>query len=114
MTRRSEVTVYDKIYALVRKVPRGRVATYGQIARLLDRCTPRMVGYAMAAVPGDSDVPWHRIINSQGQVSPRSAGDGSLAQRAILESEGVVFDSKGRVDLEKVGWREPRKRSSRR
>ena len=114
MATRPGTTVYEKIYALVRKVPRGRVATYGQIARLLDRCTPRMVGYAMAAVPEDSDIPWQRIINSEGRVSPRSAGDGSLAQRAILESEGIRFDSGGRVDLEKVGWRGPRKRMGRR
>lgn len=107
-------SVYEKIYALVRKVPRGRVASYGQIARLVDRCTPRMVGYAMAAVPEGSGIPWHRIINRQGRVSPRSAGDGSLAQKALLESEGISFDAAGRVDLEKVGWRGTGKRMGRR
>ena len=110
----AEVSVYEKIYALVGKVPRGRVASYGQIARLVDRCTARMVGYAMAAVPEGSGIPWHRIINSQGRISPRSAGDGSLAQKALLESEGISFDVAGRVDLEKVSWRGPGKRMGRR
>ena len=103
-------SVYQKIYALVRRVPQGRVATYGQIARLVDRCTARMVGYAMAAVPSDADVPWHRVINSQGKISSRSAGDGSLHQRLLLETEGVRFDAQGRVDLDKVGWKGPRSR----
>ena len=110
----AQVSVYEKIYTLVRKVPRGRVASYGQIAGLVDRCTPRMVGYAMAAVPEGSDIPWHRIINSQGRVSPRSAGDGSLVQRVLLESEGISFDAAGHVDLEKVGWRGTGKRMGRR
>ena len=110
----AEVSVYKKIYALVGKVPRGRVASYGQIARLVDRCTARMVGYAMAAVPEGSGIPWHRIINSQGRISPRSAGDGSLAQKALLESEGISFDVAGRVDLEKVSWQGPGKRMGRR
>lgn len=99
------VPVYRRIYALVKRIPKGRVATYGQIATLAGRCTPRMVGYAMAALPADSGVPWHRVLNREGRVSPRSAGDGSLHQRALLEAEGVVFDRRGRCDLDAVGWR---------
>jgi len=97
--------LYRRIYALVKRIPRGRVATYGQIAALTGRCTPRMVGYAMAALPANSGVPWHRVLNREGRVSPRSAGDGSLQQRALLEAEGVVFDRRGRCDLAAVGWR---------
>jgi methylated-DNA-protein-cysteine methyltransferase-like protein len=100
------VSVYERIHAVARLVPRGRVATYGQIARIVG-CTPRMVGYAMASLPDDSDVPWQRVINSQGRVSPRGAGDGGLIQRKILEREGIRFDASGRVDLERVGWEGP-------
>lgn len=99
---------YQRIYAAVRRIPRGKVASYGQIARLVGRCTPRMVGYAMAAVTEDS-IPWHRVINSQGKISPRRGGDGEAVQRALLEAEGVMFDGRDRVDWKTVGWR-PRTR----
>ncbi len=62
-------TPYEKIYQVVRKIPLGKVATYGQIAKIVDRCTPRMVGYAMAASKG-ADVPWQRVINYKGEISP--------------------------------------------
>jgi methylated-DNA-protein-cysteine methyltransferase-like protein len=99
--------LHESIYAVVRQVPSGRVATYGQIAAILDRCTPRMVGYAMAAVPFGSHVPWHRVINSQGRISTRATGDDCPEQRAMLETEGVRFDERGRVDLEEFGWTGP-------
>ena len=96
---------HDEIRALVRLVPRGRVATYGQIATIVDGCTPRMVGWAMAALPDRSDVPWHRVINARGEVSPRADGSGSeRRQRWLLEREGVAFDGRGRVDLKRYGW----------
>lgn len=100
-----ENSIYGKIYSMVRRIPRGKVASYGQIAKMVGRCTPRMVGYAMAGLPWGSDVPWQRVINSRGEISPRSAGDGALRQRKFLESEGVRFDFRGRVDWEKVGWK---------
>ena len=96
---------YDAIYAQVRQIPSGRVATYGQIAALVGRCTARMVGYAMAAVPEGSIVPWHRVINSLGGVSLRAHGDGAARQKTLLRSEGVRFDAQGRVDLELFRWR---------
>lgn len=96
-------TLYNRIYTLVRQIPPGRVATYGSIARLLG-CTARTVGFAMAALPPGHDVPWQRVINSQGRVSPRTDGDGALVQRLLLEAEGVRFDSRGRVDLGLFGW----------
>lgn len=104
-------STYRRIYALVKRIPKGRVATYGQIATLAGRCTPRQVGYAMAALPAHSGVPWHRVLNREGRVSQRSAGDGSLHQRALLEAEGVAFDRAGRCDLERVGWR-PRRQAA--
>lgn len=95
--------LYCRIYALVRQVPPGRVTTYGRIACLLG-CTARTVGFAMAALPASRDVPWQRVINSQGRVSPRRNGDGDLVQRLLLAAEGVVFDHRGRVDLDRYGW----------
>jgi methylated-DNA-protein-cysteine methyltransferase related protein len=88
-------------------VPRGKVATYGQIASLAGlEGQARQVGYAMAAVPSSSAVPWHRVINAQGRVSMRSEGPGgTIIQRHLLEREGVVFDAGGRVALARFGWK---------
>ena len=105
--------LYDRIYALVRTIPPGNVATYGQIAEIVGRCTPRMVGYAMAAVPYGSGVPWHRVLDSHGSVSVRADGNACAVQRGMLEAEGVRFDDRGRVDLSSVGWRGPGVRSAR-
>ena len=70
--------IYQQIYAAVHQIPFGKVATYGQIADRVDGATARMVGYAMAALPKDSDVPWQRVINRKGEVSPRKSGMGRL------------------------------------
>ncbi len=99
-----EDAVYERIYAQVRRIPKGKVATYGQIARIVGRCTARMVGYAMAALRGRTDVPWQRVINFQGGISPRACGDGSVRQRKLLEREGIRFNSRGRLDLKKYRW----------
>ena len=95
--------LYQSIYDLARQVPPGYVTTYGQIARL-SSCTARTVGFAMAALPAGNDVPWQRVINSQGKVSPRTDGEGNILQRDLLEAEGVLFDQKGRISLSKQGW----------
>ncbi|MBM3306844.1 MAG: MGMT family protein [Candidatus Eisenbacteria bacterium] len=100
--------MHERIHAVVRLIPAGRVATYGQVAAVAGRCTPRMVGYAMAAVPAGSGVPWHRVINAAGRISLR--GEGGEVQRALLEREGVAFDDGGRVDLETHLWAGPRRR----
>lgn len=99
--------LYARIYELVARIPRGRVMSYGRIAALIGRCTPRMVGYAMAATPAGMRIPWQRVINSRGEVSRRSHGEGHLDQRALLEAEGIRFDARGRVDLERYGWPGP-------
>ena len=99
--------LYEKIYHVVRQIPVGKVATYGQIAKIVDRCTARMVGYAMAALPSNVDVPWQRVINQRGEISRRSHGDGSLRQRKLLEAEGIQFDRRGRIDLQKGRWSGP-------
>lgn len=80
--------------------------SYGEVARaagLPGRA--RQAGYAMAALPHETDVPWHRVVNARGEVSPRTGGSpGHLIQRALLEAEGVVFDGRGRISLERHGW----------
>jgi methylated-DNA-protein-cysteine methyltransferase-like protein len=96
--------LYERIYEIIRLVPRGRVATYGQIAAIAGPpCEPRTVGYALAAL-GDRlvepPVPWQRIVNAQGGISTYPTG----RQRAALEHEGVEFDARGVIDLRRFGW----------
>ena len=97
---------YERIYRAVRKVPRGKVTTYGAIARMagLPR-QARLVGYALSALGSSSTLPWHRIINAQGRLSLERAGRASgLTQRIRLEREGVKVDAGGRVSLKRFGW----------
>jgi methylated-DNA-protein-cysteine methyltransferase-like protein len=97
---------YARIYRIVRRIPRGRVATYGQIARLAGMPNhARQVGYALHSLPEDSGVPWQRVVNHRGEVSGRSFAGMERVQRALLESEGVEFDERGRLDLARVQWR---------
>lgn len=97
---------YLKIYQLVRQIPRGRVATYGQIAGLAGlEGQARQVGYALHAVPSSMKLPWHRVINARGEVSARSSGDSHELQRHLLEAEGIVFDARGRTDMKTFQWR---------
>ena len=99
---------HARVYALVRKVPRGRVATYGQIAALLGSpSVARHVGFALAAVANaDEPVPWHRVVNARGRISVH--GDSAREQRARLQAEGVRFDGSGRIDLERYQYGFPR------
>ena len=97
---------YQAIYAVVRRIPRGRVATYGQIATLagLDGHA-RQVGYALHALPSGSGLPWHRVVNSYGEVSRRSDSDSDELQVELLRAEGVEFGMDGRIDLRRFRWR---------
>jgi methylated-DNA-protein-cysteine methyltransferase related protein len=101
------VTTYDRIYAVVRRIPRGRVATYGQVAALAGRPgQARLVGYALAALPSGSGVPWQRVVNAQGRVSLRSDGPGyDEVQRLMLRREGVRFGKTGAISLAAFRWR---------
>jgi methylated-DNA-protein-cysteine methyltransferase-like protein len=97
--------LYERIYAVVRLVPKGRVATYGQIARLTGiPGHARQVGYALHALPAYNDVPWYRIINAKGEISLKGEQAGESQQRRLLEQEGVVFDEKGRVSFRRFRW----------
>jgi methylated-DNA-protein-cysteine methyltransferase-like protein len=96
---------YERIWSVVRNVPAGRVATYGQIAELAGlEGHARQVGYALHHLPEASDVPWHRVVNARGEISPRTAGDSHELQRMLLEAEGVELDAKGRMDLNAYRW----------
>ena len=103
MNQKVPTPLYQTIYDLVRQIPVGKVMTYGQIAQMVG-CTPRTVGFAMAALHGNGDVPWQRVINSQGKVSPRVGGEGNILQRDLLELEGLQFDQFGRINLECYRW----------
>jgi len=98
---------YERIYAIVRQIPAGQVATYGQVAELAGLIgKPRLVGYALYRVDmKTSDVPWQRVINAKGEVSQSPLRNGTdYLQRAILEDEGIEFDEKGRIDLNRYRW----------
>jgi methylated-DNA-protein-cysteine methyltransferase related protein len=96
-----DVHLFPHIHAIVRQIPPGRVASYGQIANLAG-CTAREVGYAMAGVKSD-DIPWQRVINSQGKISMGEQAGGAH-QRQLLIDEGVQFDDRGRVNFKIYGW----------
>lgn len=96
---------FEQVYRLVRQVPPGRVTSYGAIARLLDHPrAARTVGWALHSLPEGSDVPWQRVINSQGRISTTCREHGADLQRALLEAEGIKFDERGTVDWERFGW----------
>ena len=106
-------TFNTMVWKIVRQIPPGKVATYGQIAAFIPppegmeaadstAYGARWVGSAMAACP--ADVPWQRVINAQGKISLRKAAE---VQRRLLEAEGVSFDRRQRVDLERYGWAGP-------
>ena len=108
MSRPAGASRWELYYRVITRIPEGRVATYGQIAALAGRPRhARQVGYALAALPDGSEVPWQRVVNARGEVSLRAVADlgRSGFQRHLLEEEGVPFDLQGRIDLERFGWR---------
>jgi len=91
---------------VVRRIPRGRVASYGQVARMAGLPgRARQVGYAMHALGSGTRVPWQRVVNAQGEVSRRRVPGGELTQRLLLLREGIRFDARGRISFERFGWR---------
>jgi methylated-DNA-protein-cysteine methyltransferase-like protein len=106
MTAKQETPgFFERVYRLVRQVPPGRVTSYGAIARMLGNArAARTVGWALHALPPGSDVPWQRVINSQGRISTSCREHGAERQRALLEAEGVEFDARDRVDWARFGW----------
>jgi methylated-DNA-protein-cysteine methyltransferase-like protein len=115
--REDRASAFEAVYRLVRRIPRGRVMTYGQIAALLEHgLSPRAVGWAMHGCP--SNVPWQRVVNASGGCSTDRLPDAPPGlQRALLESEGVAFRKNGTLDLAAYRWEptdRPRVRFTRR
>ena len=100
---------HQRVYAVVRRIPKGRVSTYGAVAGALGaRSVARHVGWALAAISEkDADVPWHRVINAKGTISARGDLHRASLQQRRLEEEGVSFDAQGRIDLERYRWTPP-------
>ena len=96
---------YQEIYEVVRRIPPGRVATYGQVAALAGLPGhARQVGYALHALPEHSSLPWHRVVNARGGISPRAVPGAELVQRQLLLREGVRLNARGQVPLAQVRW----------
>ena len=103
---RSSGSSYERIYRIIRKIPRGRVATYGQVAELAGLAGhARQVGYALHALGDGSRVPWHRVLNARGEISMRSFEGNDRLQRMLLVGEGIRFNQRGRLDLDRYRWR---------
>lgn len=100
------MSCYPKIYDVVKMIPHGKVATYGQVAELAGLIgKPRVVGYALFRVTKEMDIPWHRVVNAKGEVSRSSLRDGNDdLQQLLLEEEGIVFN-KRKLDLTKYRWK---------
>lgn len=109
---------YKMVWEIVKQIPRGIVATYGQIATMIpvpdgveppvyDKLSPQWVGSAMHATPENGGIPWQRVINSMGKISFPEGSKQALLQRELLEAEGVIFDEKNKVDFNEVGWDGP-------
>jgi methylated-DNA-protein-cysteine methyltransferase-like protein len=114
MSPKASAGSYRRIYAVVERIPRGRVATYGQVAELAGLPGwARQVGWALHALGPGSRVPWQRVVNARGRVSPRSTPGWDGLQRRLLEDEGVRFGAGDRIDLARHGWRPRRPSGSR-
>lgn len=100
--------LYTQVYEIVALIPLGKVATYGQIARIVGPpCNARMAGWALRATPAGLSIPWQRVINARGEISTEFREAEALLQRQLLEAEGVAFDERGRTDLKRFGWEGP-------
>jgi methylated-DNA-protein-cysteine methyltransferase-like protein len=98
------INTFTKIFTIVSAIPYGRVATYGQIAEMVPIASARIVGFALASLNGSQeDVPWHRVVNHNGEISPRGLVQ-MLTQKELLASEGVKWDKNGRIDFKVYGW----------
>ena len=98
-------TPYKKIYAVIRRIPPGRVATYAQVAALAGLPgRARQVGFSLRNLPEGSTIPWQRVVNAGGGISSRGGGWEEGFQRHLLEEEGVAFKANGKIDLDRFGW----------
>ena len=104
--------LYNRIYAVVKQIPKGSVATYGQVASLAGiKGHARVVGYALNVLPAGTDIPWQRVVNAKRKVSERAIPGSENHQRHLLEAEEVKFDKNGRISFEKFLWKQEGSRS---
>jgi len=96
--------LFEEVYKVVRKIPKGKVATYGQLAGLVGTRDARKIGWALHA-NRDPNCPCHRVVNKEGKLAANFAFDGPKEQRRRLEAEGITFEDKARVNLEKHFWK---------
>ncbi|MBQ6718531.1 MAG: MGMT family protein [Clostridia bacterium] len=100
------MSVFNQIYNVVQKIPKGKVATYGTVARMAGNPRwSRVVGYALHVNPAPGIIPCHRVVNREGKTAATFAFGGGDIQRQMLEQEGIVFESDGHIDLRKYGWK---------
>lgn len=96
---------YERVYSLVAMIPKGRVVSYGQLAFMAGKPRgARMVGHAMKNAPSDRDLPCHRVVNASGDTAPDHVFESKRHQRAMLETEGVIFKPNGKIDMKKSCW----------
>ena len=100
------MNTFEKIYEVVKKIPKGKVATYGQVALMAGNAHwSQIVGYALHVNPDPKIIPCHRVVNRFGETSGSFAFGGKDAQRMLLESEGIIFEKDGKIDLNKYLWK---------
>ena len=104
MTLVKEGQLFRNILDIVKQIPKGKVATYGQIAFIAGTQNPRLVGYALASLKEGTDIPWFRVINSKGKISFPEQNDGFKIQYSLLQNEGIIFDANNGINLKQYGW----------
>ena len=103
--RAQRASFFQRVYRIVQRIPAGQATSYGAIARMLGNPRgARTVGWALHSLPEGSDVPWQRVINSQGRISTSCREHSARVQRELLEAEGICFDERGYIDWERFGW----------
>ncbi len=99
-----EGQLFHNILDIVKRIPKCKVATYGQIAFIAGTQNPRLVGFALATLKEGTDIPWFRVINSKGKISFPEQSNGFKIQYSLLQNEGIIFDAKNRINLKQYGW----------
>ena len=97
---------FQKIIEIIKDIPQGKVATYGQIAAMAGTQNPRIVGFALAGLKEDTDIPWFRVINSKGKISFPEESNAYKIQYSLLQQDGIIFSVNNRINLNQFGWSE--------
>lgn len=97
--------LFQTIIEIIKEIPQGKVATYGQIATMAGTQNPRLVGFALAGLKEDTDIPWFRVINSKGNISFPEDSDAFKIQYSLLQQDGIIFGANNRINLKQFGWK---------